>query len=590
MVARPTQIITNPDGAEVAFRAYDGTDAGWISLGRTPLPDAARIPFNQLRWRITKDGYTPLESSPNDPPFRFELVRANTAPAGMVHVPAGTFDLESDNHSVAIRDFWIDQYEVTNRQFKQFVDRGGYRRREYWPHPIVDDGRELSWDEAMTRFRDTTGRPGPSTWELGTYPDGQEDYPVSGVSWYEAAAYASFAGKSLPTAYHWYKASGAFGIFSEILNHSNFSGKGTAPVGKYNGLGPYGTYDMAGNVKEWCWNQATPGKRYVLGGAYNEVSYQFRDQDARAAMDRAAGFGFRCIKQDAPIEAKLLDPIVSFERDPSTLRPVDDAVFAAYRRLYDYDPTPLEARVESEDVSDPKWIKQRVSFRASYANERVPAVMLIPKTGRPPYQAAVYFPGSDAAMSRSSRWMYLTWVEFLVRSGRAVIFPIYQQTYERRTEVRPRGQNAMREIGIQRAQYLRRAVDYLQSRADIDHEKIAGYGLSLGAQLMPVFLAVEPRLKTGVLLSGGFETWNVPPEWDPVNFAPRVRQPVLMVNGREDFDLPYQTAQVPLFNMLGTPPADKRHVVLEGGHIPPQPQLVYKEILDWLDKYLGPVR
>ena len=107
---------------------------------------------------------------------------------------------------------------------------------------------------------------------------------------------------------------------------------------------------------------------------------------------------------------------------------------------------------------------------------------------------------------------------------------------------------------------------------------------------MPVFLAIEPRLKTGVLLSGGFETWNVPPEWDPVNFAPRVRQPVLMVNGREDFDLPYQSAQVPLFNMLGTPPADKRHVVLEGGHIPPQPQLVYKEILDWLDKYLGPVR
>jgi hypothetical protein len=61
-----------------------------------------------------------------------------------------------------------------------------------------------------------------------------------------------------------------------------------------------------------------------------------------------------------------------------------------------------------------------------------------------------------------------------------------------------------------------------------------------------------------------------------------------MVNGREDFDLPYDTAQVPLFDMLGS--ADKHHAVLEGGHIPPRPQLVYKEILDWLDKYLGPVR
>jgi hypothetical protein len=61
-----------------------------------------------------------------------------------------------------------------------------------------------------------------------------------------------------------------------------------------------------------------------------------------------------------------------------------------------------------------------------------------------------------------------------------------------------------------------------------------------------------------------------------------------MVNGREDFDLPYATAQVPLFQMLGS--ADKQHVVLEGGHMPPKPQLVYKAILDWLDKQLGPVQ
>jgi pimeloyl-ACP methyl ester carboxylesterase len=104
-----------------------------------------------------------------------------------------------------------------------------------------------------------------------------------------------------------------------------------------------------------------------------------------------------------------------------------------------------------------------------------------------------------------------------------------------------------------------------------------------------VYLATEPRLRTGVLLSGGFETWQMPPEADPVNFTPRVKQPVLMVNGREDFDLPYATAQVPMFRMLGTFAADKRHAVLEGGHIPPRPQQVYKEILDWLDRYLGPV-
>ena len=149
--------------------------------------------------------------------------------------------------------------------------------------------------------------------------------------------------------------------------------------------------------------------------------------------------------------------------------------------------------------------------------------------------------------------------------------------------------NFLREISIQRGLDLRRTVDYLQTRPDIDGEKIGFYGLSLGAQLAPVYLAVEPRLKLGVLLSGGFETWSIPPETDPVNFAPRVSQPVVMVNGREDFDLPYETAQVPMFRMLGTKPADKQHVVLEGGHLPPRPQEVFKAILDWLDRYLGPV-
>ena len=97
-----------------------------------------------------------------------------------------------------VDDFWIDRFEVTNRQFKEFVDQGGYRRRDYWREPFIEGGRSVPWEEAVGRFRDATGRPGPATWKSGTYPDGQADFPVGGVSWYEAAAYAAFAGKSLP--------------------------------------------------------------------------------------------------------------------------------------------------------------------------------------------------------------------------------------------------------------------------------------------------------------------------------------------------------------------------------------------------------
>src|SRR5438067_13601483 len=104
---------------------------------------------------------------------------------------------------VDIDDFWIDRYEVTNREYKKFVDAGAYQKREFWKQPFERGGRVLSWQEAMALLRDATGRAGPSTWELGTYPADQADFPVSGVSWYEAAAYAAYTGKSLPTVYHW---------------------------------------------------------------------------------------------------------------------------------------------------------------------------------------------------------------------------------------------------------------------------------------------------------------------------------------------------------------------------------------------------
>jgi formylglycine-generating enzyme required for sulfatase activity len=191
-------------------------------------------------------------------------------------------------------------------EFKKFVDAGGYQKRDYWTEKFFADGRELPWQEAMSLFRDATGRPGPATWELGEYPARQDDYPVSGVSWYEAAAYAKFVGKRLPTIYEWRVAVGA-SIFSEILDLSNFGSKGPAPVGSYSGLGPFGTYDMAGNVKEWCWN-ATGNKRYILGGAWNDAAYMFMDDDAHPPLERLSAYGLRLVQSVAqtPLTVLLL--------------------------------------------------------------------------------------------------------------------------------------------------------------------------------------------------------------------------------------------------------------------------------------------
>ena len=132
-------------------------------------------------------------------------------------------------------------------------------------------------------------------------------------------------------------------------------------------------------------------------------------------------------------------------------------------------------------------------------------------------------------------------------------------------------------------------LELIDSRPDLDHDRIGFYGDSRGAFYGVLVTALEPRLKASVLLGGGLPSAVFPPEIDPINFAPRVRVPTLMVAGRSDFLVPIQTAQAPLFRLLGVAPEHKRQALFDGGHAPGQLPVVIREILDWFDKYLGPV-
>jgi len=611
-------IRTEPSGARIHMKEYESPDVEWSYLGVTPV-EKIRVPVGIFRWKFEKEGYeTVLAASSTwssggtvgkpGTVIPYDLVRTmdreGSIPPGMVRVPATELPIGK------LEDFFIGRYEVTNRQFKEFVDEGGYRNKKYWKHKFVKDGKESTWEQAMREFVDQTDLPGPSTWIAGDHPEGQGDHPVSGVSWYEAAAFAEYTGMSLPTSAHWNVARGGttpmiqtfqLGGFAILAPFSNFGGSGTLTVGSLPGVTVYGAYDMAGNVREWCSNEA-PAGRVIRGGAWEDNTYEFGNVRQAPSMDRSARNGFRLAfypDPEAIPEAALAFQPLNVRADIRALRPVADPIYRIYREQFQFDTTELNARVEFRKETPGAWTREKVSFDAAYGGERIPAHLFLPVNARPPYQTVIYFPGSAATRQKLSDdlenyYEFPMFLSFLVKNGRAVFFPVYKGTFERSdpalAAIHPgRDTRAYTEYLIQLVKDFRRCVDYLETRPDIDSRKLAYYGMSWGGGLGAIIPAVEERLQASVLCPGGLHGQPVRPEADPINYVTRVRTPTLMLNGRYDTNLGLEEGIKPMFDLLGTPAEHKRLMLYETDHIPPRNEYI-KETLAWLDKYLGPVK
>ena len=598
-VARTATIDSEPSGADVFYRPYGRPDQAWRPLGRTPIKEAP-VPRGPQQWKAELNGFdvaADVGPGPFWPPdFHFKLLPRGQAPPGMVRIHSSEEPFQllirglEHLEPVTLPDYWIDQREVTNREFRRFVDEGGYRRAEFWREPFIRDGKPIAFEVAMSLLVDTTGRPGPAIWEQGAYPSGQDDYPVTGVSWYEAAAYARWAGKSLPTIYHWSRVAD-LRLSGSVVPASNFSGKGLLPAGRL-GLTRGGTTDMAGNAKEWCWNRSGT-RRYILGGAWNEPVYMFTDVDAQSPFARNPTYGFRCIKSDRPedLQVALTGDVTVPSRDWRNVPRVSNEVFRAWQSVYSFDHGHLAAAVDAVDDSSPEWRVEKVSYAAAYGDERIPAYLFLPKHATPPYQAIVFFPGSGVIGQRTPPTAAeFDTVNFIMRSGRALIYPIYKSTYERSDAVTsdyPNTTAMWRDHMVMWSKDVGRTVDYLESRPDIDKGKVGYLGFSWGASLAPLFLAVEPRFSLALLNVGGFYQQAALPEADTPNFAPRVKVPVLMLNGRFDFFCPTETSQEPMFRALGTAAEHKRWVLYDVSHVIPRNEMI-KEFVGWMEKYWGP--
>jgi dienelactone hydrolase len=593
-------ILTDPPGADIYLKEYSDTAGGWIYIGKSPV-DSLQVPKQTIyRLRMDMTGYDTIFGATytmSDTVTR-KLWKIGELPEGMIWVD-GYWD-EVKNKWEEGHGFFLDKYEVTNSKFKDFVDHGGYRNKDYWKQEFIKEGKRLSWEEAMAEFVDKTGRPGPSTWEMGDYPDGKDNYPVSGVSWYEAAAYAEYAGKELPTGDHWDSGVGfQFNINpTELMPLSNFDSTDPVPVGRKHGISYFGAFDMAGNVREWCWNETNVG-RIISGGAYDGPTYMFLQWDNLPPFDRSALNGFRCVlyreRDKIPETAfRYIEVGIENSRDYASETPVPDNTFRIYKNQFLYDKEALNAVVEMKNENSDDWVMEKVTFDAAYDNQRMIAFLFLPKNASPPYQTLIFFPGSYAVSMNDFMSQAMgnvnAYFDYVLKSGRAAVYPIYFRTYDRNDGTTSHGagkSHEYTELLVKLVRDFMRTVDYLETRDDIDTSKLGYYGHSWGGQMGAIIPAVEDRISLNILVAAGFSPVKPFPEADEINYVSRVKVPTLILNGRYDGIFPLETNVITFYNLLGTPERDKKLYIIEAGHNFYKKDRI-KPILEWCDKYFGP--
>jgi formylglycine-generating enzyme required for sulfatase activity len=625
-ISMPISVATKPEGAQVYLRRFSPDASGALPprqlVGTTPLTEL-RVARGEYVLGIEKDGYAPTERTVSGadlhtgtltvmpPPVRVDqsLVVLAQMPARMVSVPGGEYRLVAwsrpTDRRVRLNDYFIDKYEVTNREFKEFINAGGYLKKEFWKHPFVKDGRTIPWDEAMKAFTDRTGLPGPRGWSSQNVPEGKADHPVTDITWYEAAAYAAFRGKQLPTVFQWERAArnGAsaplvnympWGVFypGDTLEHrANFENNGTLPVDSSEfGMSPFGAYNMAGNVSEWTLNDTSEGF-VATGGAWGEPTYVFAEYGMRPGFFSSNKLGFRCAQTAAGATGDQGAMRIEIKQEIPVYTASSDSSFKTWLASYRYEKTPLDPKVE--DVKNtPEWKREKITFNGA-DGERAIAYLYLPNNVSRPLTVIHYVPAGDVDGGlRSLPDSMDDRLAPFIKSGRAAFGVVLKGYIER---LRPQGATEpdpatveYLETIVNRVTDLRRGLDYLDTRLDVDASRVAFFGPSAGAQIGLILAAVETRYRAVVLVGAGlpkhYVRWIA--EANPINFSAHIRGPKLLIQGRYDEDTPFRTMAEPLYKLLSEP---KRLALYDGGHVPPL-EFLMPTLTTWLDDTLGAVR
>ena len=592
-------VITRPPGAEVFLQRLGSSNVE--RLGLTPIQHLA-VARGEFVVSIRKSGYNRFERTlssalerlsmsgkrPWEIRIEHELRESSKVPEGMALVPGGEYRLlgwsRLTEASAKLSDYFMDKFEVSNRDFKTFIDAGGYPKNP--------------------AFRDKTGLPGPRGWVGGTFPDGKQALPVTGITWPEASAYCRFRGKELPTMFQWEKAARGsvetpFGIVfpwglldpGDFARRANFESTGPTAVNSFEfGMSEFGVYNMAGNVSEWMRNPYDGGFA-AGGGAWNEPVYQFGAYTPFPVLHAAETLGFRC----AAVADRAAPGDQGGMRFSSAARNIDypvstDREFEVSRLRYAYKKGPLNAKLLAVREAE-AWRREEIAFDG-FDGERAGAFLYLPKNSTAPYQVIQFLGGGSwfygVPLTQSVERADSRLAPYL-QAGRAV-FLVVLKGFAGREPVGAyanyeAGSRKHRDVMMSWTVDMQRGLDYLETRSDIDARKIAFMNHSTyisGA----VFAGLDRRYSSVILIGAGVypELLHVAADVNPLHFIPHILAPKLMLNGRYDAGTPESTAE-PIFRLMRAP---KKRSVFVGGHIPPA-EISVPLINGFLDETLGPV-
>lgn len=625
-IADDLTVSTEPAGALVYLRRFSPDQSGQSPerqlVGTTPI-NHQQIARGDYILYIEREGYAKIERTVSGamlqagdllvtpPPMSVKerLIETSGVPDRMAFVPGGDYRLSGWGRPtierIRLDDYLIDKYEVTNQEYKEFINAGGYRNKQFWKYPFVKDGKTLSWEEAIEEFKDRTGLPGPRTWTGQNFPDGKGQFPVTDISWYEAAAYAAFRGKQLPTIFQWDKAArngvvspfgiampwGLFNSGETVEGRANFGGNGPMPVSSLEfGMSAYGCYHMAGNVAEWCLNEKSNGFM-TIGGSWGDPVYLFGNWGDYPGFYQSGKLGFRCVLNSAKASGDQGAMRIKAEEEVPVYQPSSEASFKQWASFYRYEKRPPEGQVVEVTETD-EWRREKITFNGA-DGERAIAYLYLPKNFPRPLQVLHFTPPTDVVIGqRSLPDAMETVLPALIKAGRAAFGVVLKGYSERKYPANFEQPSPMtveyREQVVNWVTDLRRGLDYLETRDDIDAQKIGLFGPSAGAALGLIVTAIDERYRAVVLMGAGLRKLELQriAEANRINFAPHIRAPKLMIHGRYDENHPLKTDAEPLYKLFREP---KRLIVLESGHIPPD-EIRIPVINGWLDETLGPVR